>query len=116
MLGMVSDEVKRAQEGTKDDQIARTLRPGGVLIGAEATSSLLLRLFHIGDTFVALPPSTIDTRLRAAGFADVTLEAWSRHVIFRAKRTGWFSDPTDEPRTENREPRNRKLIRQKAGH
>ncbi len=75
-----------AQQDAVLREIARALRPDGVLIGAEATSSLLLRLFHIGDTFVALPPSTLDARLRAAGFADVTLEAWSRHVIFRAQR------------------------------
>jgi SAM-dependent methyltransferase len=70
-------------------EIARTLRPGGTLIGAEAPSSLLLRLFHIGDTFVPLPPETLDARLRAAGFDDVTLETWSRYVIFRGKKAGY---------------------------
>lgn len=67
-------------------EIARTLRPGGTLIGAEAPSSRLLRLFHIGDTFVPLPPETLDARLRAAGFDDVTLETWSRYVVFQAQR------------------------------
>jgi SAM-dependent methyltransferase len=75
-----------AQQDAVLREIARTLRPGGVLIGAEAPSSLLLRVFHIGDTFVPLPPATLDARLRAAGFDEVTLETWSRYVIFRGRK------------------------------
>jgi ubiquinone/menaquinone biosynthesis C-methylase UbiE len=68
-------------------EIARTLRPDGVLIGAEALSSLLLRVFHLGDTFVPLPPDTLAARLRAAGFEDVRIQTWSRYLIFEGMKT-----------------------------
>jgi ubiquinone/menaquinone biosynthesis C-methylase UbiE len=79
-----------AQQDLVLREIARTLRPGGTVIGAEAPSSLLLRLFHLGDTFVPLPPETLDARLRAAGFEDVRIQTWSRYLIFEGMKTRRF--------------------------
>jgi ubiquinone/menaquinone biosynthesis C-methylase UbiE len=86
VFAMLHHVPKPAQQDAVLREIARTLRPGGVLIGAEAPSSLLLRVFHIGDTFVPLPPETLEARLRTAEFDDVAVERWSRYVIFRARR------------------------------
>jgi ubiquinone/menaquinone biosynthesis C-methylase UbiE len=89
VFAMLHHVPEPAQQDAVLREIARTLRPGGVLIGAEAPSSLLLRVFHIGDTFVPLPPATLDARLRAAGFDEVTLETWSRYVSFRARKADY---------------------------
>jgi SAM-dependent methyltransferase len=64
----------------------RVLRPGGVFAGSDSRTSLLFRLLHVGDTLVAVDPATLPDRLRAAGFADVTVDAAPRALRFRAAR------------------------------
>jgi SAM-dependent methyltransferase len=54
-------------------EVARVLRPGGVLVALDSLESDDLRAFHHDDDFVPIDPSGLPDRLRAAGFADVDL-------------------------------------------
>ncbi|MFG2287025.1 class I SAM-dependent methyltransferase [Streptomyces sp. NPDC048595] len=66
----------------------RVLRPGGVFAGCDGRASRGFRLVHLRDTYVPVPPETLPSRLRAAGFASpgtaVTLT--KDHFRFRAIR------------------------------
>jgi SAM-dependent methyltransferase len=55
-------------------EVARVLRPGGVLIGSDSTPSDGLRDFHDGDTYHPIAPDGFADRLLAAGFAEATVE------------------------------------------
>ena len=45
-----------------------------------------MRLIHIGDTMVRVDPQTFGSRLEAAGFRDVSVEATDEAFRFRARR------------------------------
>jgi SAM-dependent methyltransferase len=62
----------------------RVLRPGGAFAGSDGISSPGFRLIHIGDTCVAVDPTTLPDRLRAVGFTDVRVDTAKRHFRFRA--------------------------------
>lgn len=64
----------------------RVLRPGGVLVGSDSLPSALLRLAHIGDTFVPIDVDGLPGRLRAAGGLDVDVEERASFVVFRCRR------------------------------
>ena len=55
----------------------RLLRRGGKLIGVDSVDDPELRAFHADDVFVPVDPVTLGSRLEAAGFASVTVEAWT---------------------------------------
>jgi ubiquinone/menaquinone biosynthesis C-methylase UbiE len=55
-------------------EVARVLRPGGVLIGSDSSPSDALREFHDDDTYNPIDPGGFTARLRAAGFAEATVE------------------------------------------
>lgn len=67
-------------------EVARVLRPGGVFVGADALSSLSLRLFHLFDTLLPVEPETLPERLAQAGFSDIAVESGERAFRFRARR------------------------------
>lgn len=67
-------------------EVHRVLQPGAVFAGSDSTSTALFRLAHIRDTMVLVDPDTFPARLRAAGFADVTVEVGRRAFRFRARR------------------------------
>lgn len=67
-------------------EIARVLRPGGELAGCDSLSNAVMRLIHLGDTFVPVNPNTFPARLQAAGFQDVHVEAAQGFFRFRARR------------------------------
>jgi SAM-dependent methyltransferase len=56
-------------------EVARVLRPGGVFVAADGVASEGVRAFHHDDVYQPVDPTTLDDRLRAAGFVgvDVTL-------------------------------------------
>ncbi len=62
-------------------EVARVLRPGGVLVASDSLDSPDLRTFHHDDTFVPVDPDDLPRRLRAAGFVDIELRqnefAWT---------------------------------------
>ena len=52
-------------------EVARVLRPGGVLVAGDSLASEELEAHHEGDTYNPVDPATLPDRLRAAGFLDV---------------------------------------------
>lgn len=69
-------------------EIARVLRPGGALAGCDSETNLVMRLIHLGDTYVPVNPATLPERLHAAGFQDVEVETANRFFRFHARRPG----------------------------
>jgi len=55
-------------------ELARVLRPGGVLIGADGVDTPDRRALHDDDVFVPIDPHGFSARLRAAGFDRVEVE------------------------------------------
>ncbi|HEX4906621.1 MAG TPA: class I SAM-dependent methyltransferase [Acidimicrobiales bacterium] len=55
-------------------EVARVLRPGGVLVAGDSLASEELESHHDGDTYNPIDPDTLPDRLHAAGFADVEVK------------------------------------------
>ena len=55
-------------------ELHRVLRPGGSLVATDSLDTERIRQAHVDDTYVPLDPATLESRLRAAGFAEITLE------------------------------------------
>lgn len=64
----------------------RVLRPGGTFAGTDSTQSLLMRLFHVGDTMVLVDPAELPGRLKSAGFREITIEIGAGRFRFFAQR------------------------------
>ncbi len=54
-------------------ELHRVLRPGGTFVATDSLDTERIRNAHIDDTYVPLDPATLESRLRAAGFGDITL-------------------------------------------
>jgi SAM-dependent methyltransferase len=67
-------------------EVARVLRPGGVLAGVDSVDSEDFRALHEGDVCVPVPPDGLAERLRQAGFVDPEVEVNEFAVRFRAVR------------------------------
>jgi SAM-dependent methyltransferase len=65
----------------------RVLGRGGTFAGSDGVDSLGFRLVHVGDTYNPVSPDTLPDRLRAAGFADVTVERRAGQQRWRATKT-----------------------------
>jgi SAM-dependent methyltransferase len=52
-------------------ELRRVLRPGGVLVAADAVYSVDLLAFHEGDTYNPIDPDALPERLRTAGFERI---------------------------------------------
>lgn len=50
-------------------EVARVLRPGGVLVAGDSLASAELEAHHDGDTYNPVDPDALAIRLEAAGFA-----------------------------------------------
>ena len=55
-------------------EVARVLRPGGVLVAGDSLASEELESHHECDTYNPVDPETLPDRLRAAGFTDVEVK------------------------------------------
>ena len=55
-------------------ELARVLRPGGVLAGVDSLDSPEFRELHVGDICVPIDPDHLPDRLVTAGFTDVRVE------------------------------------------
>ncbi len=57
-------------------ELARVVRPGGVVVAADSVASDDLRAFHDGDTYNPIDPAGLSARLEAAGFTDVDVRLY----------------------------------------
>jgi SAM-dependent methyltransferase len=64
----------------------RVLRPGGTFAGVDSTPSLLMRIFHIGDTMVLVDPAGLPVRLESVGFRETQTEIGTGRFRFFARR------------------------------
>jgi SAM-dependent methyltransferase len=69
-------------------ELARVLRPGGLLVAADAVYSPDLLAFHEGDTYNPLDPDGLDERLRAAGFAEIAIDRFEFGWMCTARAAG----------------------------
>jgi SAM-dependent methyltransferase len=67
-------------------EVARVLRPGGLLVGADGLDSADRRAAHEDDIFVPVDPETLVERLRAAGFAEAQVEVRADRIRFAATK------------------------------
>jgi SAM-dependent methyltransferase len=67
-------------------EVARVLRPGGVFAGVDSRYSARFRMLHLFDTMVVVDPETFPSRLQAAGFDGVRVDANDRAFRFRARK------------------------------
>jgi ubiquinone/menaquinone biosynthesis C-methylase UbiE len=54
-------------------ELHRVLRPGGSFVATDSLDTERIRQAHIDDTYVPLDPATLESRLQASGFDDITL-------------------------------------------
>jgi SAM-dependent methyltransferase len=67
-------------------EVARVLRPGGVLAGADSLDTPEFRDMHQGDTCNPVVPDGLEERLKAAGFAEARVTVNPFVVEFWARR------------------------------
>ncbi|HEV3232166.1 MAG TPA: class I SAM-dependent methyltransferase [Candidatus Dormibacteraeota bacterium] len=64
----------------------RVLRPGGIFLGSDSTTSAPFRLAHLFDTMVPVDPETFAARLERAGFTEAAVRRGRGAFRFRARR------------------------------
>lgn len=69
-------------------EVARVLRPGGLLVGTDGEDTPARRALHVDDVFVPVDPAVLPARLRAAGFAEVLVDSDGDRLRFRARTPG----------------------------
>jgi len=66
-------------------EVARVLRPGAVFVASDSVASGELAALHVDDIYNPVDPTTVEGRLRAAGFAHVESRdnafGWAAHAI-----------------------------------
>lgn len=64
----------------------RVLRPGGIFAGVDSLPSILMSIFHTGDTLTLVAPDTIAQRLASVGFVDTRADVGRNRFRFSARR------------------------------
>lgn len=67
-------------------EIARVLRPGGLLLGTDGEDTAARRALHVDDVFTPIDPTGLPERLRRAGFVDVLVDSNGDRFRFRGTR------------------------------
>jgi SAM-dependent methyltransferase len=67
-------------------EVARVLRPGGVLLGTDGQDTPARRALHVDDVFTPIDPDVLPARLAAAGFAEAGVESNGDRFRFNARR------------------------------
>lgn len=67
-------------------ELARVLRPGGILAGVDSLDSARFRDLREDDICVPIDPATLPARLAAAGFVNVRVDKSKTRVRFRATK------------------------------
>jgi ubiquinone/menaquinone biosynthesis C-methylase UbiE len=67
-------------------EIFRVLKPGGIFVALEIQDGWLTRVAHFRSTFVPVLPDELNSRLRAAGFSNITLTNRNGGFRIRAER------------------------------
>lgn len=75
-------------------ELARVLRPGGVLIGADSLDNAELREFHKDDVCVPVDPANLPNRLRRSGFSDANVGTSGEALWFVARTAFGVSSST----------------------
>lgn len=57
-------------------ELARVLRPGGVLVAADGVENEGTRQFHVDDIYNPIDPGTLDGRLQRSGFSSVEVRVY----------------------------------------
>jgi SAM-dependent methyltransferase len=65
-------------------ELARVLKPGGLLAGSDGLDTPARRELHEGDVFVPVDPGTLGARLRAAGFTRASVDVAGDRLKFVA--------------------------------
>ena len=66
-------------------EIARVLRPGGLLLGTDGEDTPSRRALHHDDVFVPIDPAGFADRLGSAGFVHVLVDSNGDRFRFRAR-------------------------------
>jgi ubiquinone/menaquinone biosynthesis C-methylase UbiE len=69
-------------------EIFRVLKPGGVLVALEIQDGWLTRVAHFRSTFVPVSTDELNSRLRAAGFCNVSVNNQRGAIRIHAERRG----------------------------
>lgn len=74
----------------------RVLQPGGIFAGVDSLPSILMSIFHIGDTLTVVAPDTLAPRLTAVGFTKVRIDTGTGRFRFSAIRPVNSADRVSE--------------------
>jgi SAM-dependent methyltransferase len=66
-------------------EIARVLRPGGLLLGTDGEDTPARRALHVGDVFEPIDPTGFAGRLESAGFTNPSVDSNGDRFRFRAR-------------------------------
>jgi SAM-dependent methyltransferase len=75
-------------------ELARVLRPGGLLVAADGVYDEAVLEFHRGDTYNPMDPDELPSRLRTAGFDDIDVGRFDFGWMCTARRV---TDPLIQP-------------------
>jgi ubiquinone/menaquinone biosynthesis C-methylase UbiE len=65
-----------AEQDSVFSELARVLRPGGVLVAADGIENEGTRLFHVDDIYSPIDPESLDRRLTSSGFTTIDVRVY----------------------------------------
>jgi ubiquinone/menaquinone biosynthesis C-methylase UbiE len=83
-------------------EIFRVLKPGGVFAAIEIQDGWLTRVAHFRSTFVPVTTDRLNSRLRAAGFSNVSVNNQRGAIRIRAERVNVHREKTNAQKSMTR--------------